>query len=141
MRHALQKSVKMEELGRDTSKNVYFIAFEKHYRVLEVGLPMDSLFSTLSSEGLLGETQLRQKITSSTTDTAKARLFLESMRSGLKIGNNEVFIKFVKAMIKYADDNNDRIVKELAGDLCNDLPRPLSGPSERKSTRGNFVKK
>ena len=133
------KCDKMEEVNSDIEPssdgtgNVYYNAFEKHYKILEQGLPMDSLFATLISAGLLRDTQLQQKIESAQGNTVKARFLLESMSSGLKIGNNEVFITFVKAIKQYADESNDQTVKQLVENMCKDLPGPLS---ELQNTTG-----
>ena len=121
------------EPSSDGTGNVYYNAFEEHYKALEQGLPMDSLFSTLISAGLLRDTQLRQKIDSAQGNTAKARFLLESMSSGLKIGSNKVFIKFVQAIKQYADESNDQTVKQLVENMCKDLPGPLS---ELQNTTG-----
>jgi len=127
------------DVQEDVSKNAYYKAFENHYRDIEEGLPMDSLFPTLVSARLLGDTQLRQNITSAQTDAAKTRLLLESMRGGLRIGNNEVFIKFVETITKYANDNNDQTVKKLADDIWKDLSRPLLDLSVQQNSTGIFL--
>ena len=134
------KSILVKSDGQeDASEDVYYKVYERHYRDLVEGLPMDSLFPTLSSAGLLGDTQLRQNIISAQADTSKARFLLESMRGGLKIGNNGVFIKFVKAIMKYAYDNHNQIVKKLADNVCEDLPRPLRDLSEQQNTTGIYI--
>jgi len=80
--------------------NLYFDVFEKYYKQLVKALPMDSMYPTLFSKGLL-RGGLAEKLEAEKTDIDKARVFLNSLSGGLRIGGTETFDLFLEAMAEY----------------------------------------
>jgi len=106
--------------------------FEKHYKILVHGLPMEQLLPAFESKGLLRSPQLYQEIKAANTDTKKATLLLDSMKSGLRMGESSAFNTFLEALREYAKETNDSAVKKLADDAYKDLPLPESDPKREQ---------
>ena len=106
--------------------------FEKHYKALVHGLPMEQLLPTFESKGLLRSPQLQQEIKAAKTDTKKAILLLDSMKNGLRMGEGSTFNIFLEALREYAKEANDAAVKKLADDAYKDLPSPESDPKREQ---------
>ena len=106
--------------------NPYFAAFEKYYEQLEKALPMDSMYPTLLSKGLLRDPGLAENVEKATTDIAKARVFLGSMRPGLQIGGTETFELFLDAMTEYEMKTNKEEITILLSRIRQHLPSPNS---------------
>ena len=106
--------------------NPYYNAYLKCYRELEEALPMDAMYPTLVSKGLLREVSLQQEISATPTDHRKARVFLDSMKGGLLIGVTETFEAFLEAMDEYAKNNDNAVVRKLLSDVNKHLPTPIS---------------
>ena len=116
--------------------NVHFAAFEKHYEKLVKALPMDLMYPTLVSKGLLRDPELSEKIKAATTDSAKARVFLDSIRPGLQIGGVETFEKFLDAMAEYEMNTKKEEIKILLSRVRQDLPSPPNGKQVEQTGPG-----
>jgi len=104
--------------------NPYYDAYLKSYQQLVEALPMDSLYPTLVSKGLLREVSLQQEIAATRSDYGKARVFLDSMIGGLRIGEAETFKRFLEAMEEFAKNNNSAVVRKLLSIVDEHLPTP-----------------
>ncbi|XP_065910681.1 uncharacterized protein [Dysidea avara] len=103
--------------------NPILAAFEKHYKNLTIALPAVAMYPTFVGKGLMSGTQLNQNFRAAKTNMEKTVLLLESMRGGLMVGEFTDFLKFVEAMTEYAESDNSPVVRKLAKDIKNDLPR------------------
>jgi len=124
--------------------NPYFNAFLSCYQQLVVALPMDAMHPTLVSKGLLREASLQQQIATTRTDYGKARLFLDSMTGGLRIGVTDTFKMFLEAMDEYAKNTDNVVVRKLLNDVNEHLATSVSSTDElstiaTKSITGKLV--
>ena len=106
--------------------NPYYNAYLKCYRQLVEALPMDAMYPTLVSKGLLREVSLQQEISATRTDYGKARVFLDNMKGGLLLGVTETFEAFLEAMDEYAKKNDNAVVRKLLSNVNEHLPTPVS---------------
>ena len=95
---------------------------------------MDAMYPTLVSKGLLREVSLQQEIAATRTDYGKARVLLDSMTGGLKLGVTDTFKAFLEAMDEYARNNNNAVVKKLLSNVNEHLPTPLGYSAKILST-------
>jgi len=102
--------------------NAVFTAFEKYYKEFVEALPMDAMYPTLVSKGLLHDPVLSEKLRTAKTNSAKVRLFLDAMRPALHLGLTRRFENFLDAMAEYEMSTKDEVVKELLSRIRQDLP-------------------
>ena len=100
----------------------YFTAFQNNYQKIVSALPMNSIYPTLVSHGLMCDIALSSEISAAKSDCEKTRIFLNSMMPGIQIGVTETFDKFLEAMEKYAKTSKSEAVKVLWSSLKEDLP-------------------
>ncbi|XP_065900460.1 NACHT, LRR and PYD domains-containing protein 14-like isoform X2 [Dysidea avara] len=105
--------------------NPYFVAFNMHYQDLTTALPANAMYPTFVRYEMLKDPQLNQQFIAASTNEAKTRVLLDSMRGGLQIGVVSVFQQFLKAMTEYAEGNSDPVVKKLVKNINKDLPSDL----------------
>ena len=103
----------------------YFAAFNKHYLELTIALPADAMYPTFLKHNLLTDRKLDQEFKAASTNEAKTRILLDSMKGGLAIGVVIVFQQFLAAMTEFADTNGDPVVGKLVQNINKDLPSSL----------------
>ena len=94
------------------------LVYEKNYQKLVTSSPMHRMWPTLVFKGLLHCDHLHQKITSATTDTEKAVVLLNSMKSDVRL-EGTTFHTFLEALDEFSKETNDTTMKKLVEDMYN----------------------
>ena len=108
------------------ARNVHLTVFERHFKSLETGLQMDSLYSMFVQKGLLQDVRLSQIVKDAKINIEKTRAFLDAIRNSLLVNNNEMLMKFLEALKEYAEETDDKVVNKLYTDVHNDLHLALT---------------